>query len=64
MNRFVLKNTFIKVYIYYFLINIFYKNKESKLGFGDRVIVLNDFFYEYRESISIKAKTSYIFRIE
>jgi hypothetical protein len=58
MNRFVLKNTFIKVHIYYFLINIFYKNKESKLGFGDRVIVLNDFFYGYRESISIKAKTS------
>jgi hypothetical protein len=25
MNRFVLKNTFIKVYIYYFLINIFIK---------------------------------------
>jgi hypothetical protein len=29
MNRFVLKNTFIKVYIYHFFINIFYKNKRS-----------------------------------
>jgi hypothetical protein len=43
MNRFVLKNTFIKVYIYHFSINIFYKNKRSKLCFGDRVAVLNDF---------------------
>jgi len=33
MNRFVLKNTFIKVKIYHFLINIFIKI-ESKLGFG------------------------------
>ena len=29
----------------------FYKNKKSKLGFGDRVVVLNDFFYEYGGSI-------------
>jgi hypothetical protein len=74
MNRFVLKNTFIKVYkyhfyikirgqsyaletvllskmtsftnmegVYHFFINIFYKNKRSKLCFGDRVAVLNDF---------------------
>jgi hypothetical protein len=43
MNRFVLKNTFIKVCIYYFSINIFYKNKRSNLCFGDRVVVLNDF---------------------
>jgi hypothetical protein len=44
MNRFVLKNIFIKIYIYYFLINIFYKNKKSKLCFEDRVAVQNDFF--------------------
>jgi len=43
MNRFVLKNTFTKVYIYYFLPKYFYKNKRSKLCFGDRVAVLNDF---------------------
>ncbi len=48
MNRFVLKNNFIKVYIYHFLINIFYRNKKSKLCFGDRVAVLNDFLYTER----------------
>ena len=37
-----LENTFIKVYIYYFL-KYFYKNKRLKLCFGDRVAVLNDF---------------------
>ena len=41
--RFVLKNTFIKIYIYHFSTNIFYKNKWSKLCFGDRVAVLNVF---------------------
>ena len=25
----------------------FYKNKKSKLSFGDRVAVQNDFLYEY-----------------
>jgi hypothetical protein len=49
MNRFVLQNIFIKVYICYFLI-IFYKNKKSKLYFVDRVVVLNDMFYEYGRS--------------
>jgi len=44
MNVFVLKNTFIKIYIYYFLIIIFIKNKELKLGFGNRVVALNNFF--------------------
>jgi hypothetical protein len=39
MNRFILKNTFIKIYIYHFLINIFIKNKKSKLCFRDRVII-------------------------
>ena len=46
MNRFVLKNTFIKVYIY--------RNKESKklkLCFRDRVAVQNDFLYGYGGSI-------------
>ena len=45
MNRFVLKNTSINIYIYHFLINIFIK-KES-LHFGDRVAILNDFLCEY-----------------
>jgi len=36
MNRFVLKNTFIKVYIYYFFPKYFYKNNKSKLDFRDR----------------------------
>jgi hypothetical protein len=43
MNRFILKNTFIKVYIYHFFINIFYKNKRLQLCFEDRAAVLNDF---------------------
>jgi hypothetical protein len=42
MNRFILKNTF-EVYIYHFFINIFYKNKRSKLRFKDCVAILNDF---------------------
>ena len=50
MNRFVLKNIFIKVYVYHFSINIFL-NKISKLCFGDRVAVLNDFLYQYGGSI-------------
>ena len=29
----------------------FYKNKESKLVFRDRVIILNDFLYEYRRRV-------------
>ena len=29
----------------------FYKNKKSKLNFGDRVAVQNDFLYEYGGSI-------------
>jgi len=28
----------------------FYKNKESKLDFGDHIIALNDFLYVYEES--------------
>jgi hypothetical protein len=34
------------------LINIFYKNKESKLGFEDYAVVLNDFLYRYGGSTS------------
>jgi len=51
MNRFVLKNTFIKVYVYHFFYKYFFKNKRSKLCFGDRVAVLNDFLYQYERSI-------------
>jgi hypothetical protein len=46
MNKFILKNIFIKVYIYHFLINIFI-NKELKLGFGDHIVIINDFLYMY-----------------
>jgi len=45
MNRFMLKNTFIKIYIYHILIKYFYKNKESKLDLGHCVVILSDFFY-------------------
>jgi hypothetical protein len=48
-----LKNTFIKIYIYHFLINIFIKNKESKLNFGDHVVVLTDFLYGYQGRVVI-----------
>jgi hypothetical protein len=41
----VLKIFFIKVCIYNFSINVFIKEK-SKLCFGDRVAILNDFFYQ------------------
>jgi hypothetical protein len=41
MSRFVLQNTFIKEYIFQIFRYIFYKNKKSKLCFGDRVVVLN-----------------------
>ena len=47
MNRFVLKNIFINIYISLFF-KYFYKNKGSKLYYGDRVIVLNDFFHHHR----------------
>jgi hypothetical protein len=46
INRFVLKINFIKICIYNFLINMFIK--KLKLRFGDRVAVLNDFFYQNR----------------
>jgi hypothetical protein len=44
MNMFVLQNTFIKVYVSIFN-KYFYKNKKSKLCFGDCVTVLNDLLY-------------------
>jgi len=43
MNRFVLKNTFIKNIHIPLFDKYFCKNRESKLRFGDRVAVLNDF---------------------
>ena len=46
MTRFVLKNTFIKIYVPFFD-KYFNKNKELKLGLGNRVTVLNDFQREY-----------------
>ena len=47
MNRFVLRNTFIKIYIYHFSTNLFIKNKQSKLWFEDRVSILNVIYFLY-----------------
>jgi hypothetical protein len=38
---------------HHFLINIFYKNKELRLDFGDHVTVINDFLYENGGSTQI-----------
>ena len=63
MNRFVLKNTFIKIYISHISINIFII-KGSKLCFGDRVVVLNDFFYQHGGSTQqLYDFTSNIYRV-
>jgi hypothetical protein len=48
LNIFVLQNSFIRVC--YFFNKHFYKNKKSKLYFGDRVAILNDFIYQTRGS--------------
>jgi hypothetical protein len=58
MNRFVLKNIFIKVYLHHYSINIFYNNKRSKLYIGDRAVVLNVSFSERREYYLEKATMS------
>jgi hypothetical protein len=47
MNRFVLQNTFIKNIVMLISNKYFYNNKKSKLCIGDRVVVLNDMFYEH-----------------
>jgi hypothetical protein len=47
MDRFVLQNTFVKVYMLVFN-KYFYKNKKSKLCIGDRIV--NDMLYEYGRS--------------
>jgi len=49
MNGFVLKNTFIYIYIYIIshFDKYFDKNKKLKLCFGDRVFFQNVKFYEY-----------------
>jgi hypothetical protein len=51
MNIFVLKKYFHKSIHIPLFDKYFYKIKESKLGFGDRVVVLNDFLYGYEGSI-------------
>ena len=51
MNKFVLKNIFIKIYISHFSINIFIITKGSKLCLEDHVVVLNDFFYQHGGSM-------------
>ena len=35
------------MYMYHFLTNIFYKNKQTKLCFRDRIVVLNLFYFLY-----------------
>ena len=54
MNRFVLENTFIKIYLYHILINIFIKTRSQS---RDRAIVQNKLFYGYRESIYLNLLT-------
>ena len=44
MNIFIMKNTFVKIYTYHLLIDIFYRNKESKLGFKTVSLSLMTFF--------------------
>jgi len=46
MNIFVLKNTFINIYILLFN-KFFYKNKKSKLFLNYRIAVQNDLNYQY-----------------
>jgi hypothetical protein len=54
MNIFILQKYFHKS-IYMLVFNkYFYKNKKSKLYFGDRVVVLKDLFYGYGWSILTK----------
>ena len=53
MNRFVLKTFSLYIYIYISFFNkYFYKNKQSKLCFEDRVAVINVIYFLYRGSIS------------
>ena len=59
MTRFVLKNTFIKIYVPFFD-KYFYKNKELKLDFVDRVVVLNDFFMDMEGVLSSSRQRTYI----
>jgi hypothetical protein len=56
MNRFVFKNTFIKVYIHHYSINIFIIKKRSQLYFGDRVTVLNVSFFETEGVFNMKER--------
>ena len=49
MNRFILKNIFINIYISLFN-KYFYKNKQSKLYFEGRIAVLNVIYFLYRGS--------------
>jgi hypothetical protein len=51
MSKFVSQNTFIKIYISIFD-KYFYKNKKSKLCFGDRVAGLSVKFFFSIEGVS------------
>ena len=59
MNRFVLKNTFHKSIHIPFFDKYFYKNKELKLDFGDRIVILNGFLYGYGGSIAYMQRSTY-----
>ena len=63
MNRFILKNTFIKIYIYHFSTNLFIKNKQSKLCFEDRVTVLNVIYLLYGGSRSLATTYAALLRL-
>ncbi len=56
MNRFVLKKYFDKNINISFFNKYFYRKKKSKLCFGDRVAVQNDFLYKYGGSSSFMLK--------
>ena len=63
MNTFVLRNTFIKN-IHISLFNkYFYKNKQSKLCFEDRVTVLNIIYFLYGGSKSLATTYAALLRL-
>ena len=62
MNRFVLKSTFTKICISLFN-KYFYKNKQSKLCFEDRVTVLNIIYFLYGGSKSLATTYAALLRL-
>jgi len=50
MNRFVFKNTFIKIYIYHFSINIFIKIRNQSYTLETVSLSKNNFMFKYEGS--------------